>query len=98
MHNAGRPRRELGAVLYQYNVLGTRGPRRMTAAIPALDARGNSRFQPTGPDDSILDRLKGGGRSVLFAAGCHVPRLESATWCHIMVWYQPSTVLMTPIA
>eukprot|EP00877_Chromochloris_zofingiensis_P001064 jgi/Chrzof1/10959/Cz05g18210.t1 len=55
----GRPRRELGAVLYQYNVLGTRGPRRMTAAIPALDARGNSRFQPTGPDDSILDRLKG---------------------------------------
>ena len=32
-------RTELGAVLYQYNVLGTRGPRKMTAIIPAVDPK-----------------------------------------------------------
>lgn len=30
-------RQELAAVTYQYNVMGTRGPRRMVAMIPALD-------------------------------------------------------------
>ena len=29
---------ELGAVLYQYNVLGTRGPRKMTAIVPQASA------------------------------------------------------------
>lgn len=31
-------RQELGAVTYQYNVMGTRGPRKMVALVPALDA------------------------------------------------------------
>ena len=33
---ASAMRAELGAVVYQYNVLGTRGPRKMTAMIPAV--------------------------------------------------------------
>lgn len=28
----------LGCVTYQYNVMGTRGPRKMTGVIPKLDA------------------------------------------------------------
>lgn len=35
-----QPRCELGAVLYQYNVLGTRGPRKMTAIVPRVNERG----------------------------------------------------------
>uniref|UniRef100_A0A7S1SMQ6 Tubby C-terminal domain-containing protein n=1 Tax=Tetraselmis chuii TaxID=63592 RepID=A0A7S1SMQ6_9CHLO len=31
---------EMGAVLYQYNVMGVRGPRKMTACIPDVDATG----------------------------------------------------------
>lgn len=31
---------ELGAVLYQYNVLGTRGPRKMTAVVPRVNDKG----------------------------------------------------------
>lgn len=34
------PRTELGAVTYEYNVLGTRGPRKMTTIIPSVDGNG----------------------------------------------------------
>ncbi|KAG2499031.1 hypothetical protein HYH03_003216 [Edaphochlamys debaryana] len=51
-------RQELGAVTYQYNVLGTRGPRKMMAAIPAVDATGQRLYNPTGEADCILERLK----------------------------------------
>lgn len=34
-------RSEVGLVKYQTNILGTRGPRRMTALIPMLDSNGD---------------------------------------------------------
>ncbi len=55
------PRRELGAVLYEYNVLGARGPRRMMAALPAPGAgreSGPGWFRPQSVDDSVLARIK----------------------------------------
>ncbi|KAG2439214.1 hypothetical protein HXX76_004576 [Chlamydomonas incerta] len=51
-------REELGAVTYQYNVLGTRGPRKMMAAIPGVDGSGRRMFNPSGDADTILERLK----------------------------------------
>jgi len=48
---------ELAGVRYEYNVLGTRGPRKMTALIPGTDAHGQSYiFRPEAGNDSILDR------------------------------------------
>jgi len=48
---------ELAGVQYEYNVLGTRGPRKMTALIPGADAHGQSYiFRPEAGNDSILDR------------------------------------------
>ena len=48
---------ELAGVRYEYNVLGTRGPRKMTALIPGADAHGqNYIFRPEAGNDSILDR------------------------------------------
>lgn len=43
---------ELGAVMYQYNVLGTRGPRKMTAIVPQVSER-NERvvFRPKSDKD-----------------------------------------------
>lgn len=38
--DAPQARLELGAVLYQYNVLGTRGPRKMTAVVPRVSDKG----------------------------------------------------------
>lgn len=50
---------EVGAVVFGYNVLGTRGPRKMTAAVPGvLDSGGSHRWRSTGSDDTLLDRLK----------------------------------------
>jgi tubby-related protein 1 len=53
---AGHPRQELGCVTYGYNVLGTRGPRKMTACIPRVDASGNPMFVPDSESDTIIDR------------------------------------------
>ena len=57
---AGR-RCELGAVLYQPNVLGSRGPRKMTVVLPKLEggvgAGGGQRplaVSPRGEHDTLL--------------------------------------------
>ena len=50
----GRP--ELGAMVYETNFLGSKGPRQMRAAIPKLDANLNF-VQPTSPA-SILQKLQ----------------------------------------
>ena len=52
----GQLRQDLASVLYQYNVLGTRGPRKMTAAIPAVDGSGRRLFKPTSDSDNMLER------------------------------------------
>ena len=53
-------RSELGGVLYQYNILGTRGPRKMTVVIPAIDKKNNRKsFTPDQQEgESILDVFK----------------------------------------
>ena len=56
------PRTELGAVRYEYNVLGTKGPRVMTGAIPRVDEASGRRaiFRPTDSQGKggILEALK----------------------------------------
>ena len=53
----GDLRRELGGVRFEYNVLGTRGPRKMVAVVPAMDPTGEPYiFRPEVENDSILDR------------------------------------------
>lgn len=54
-----RPRQELACVAYQYNVLGTRGPRKMNAMVPALDDNNNA-FETFNDERSMLERSKSG--------------------------------------
>jgi tubby-related protein 1 len=50
---------QVGAVTFGYNVLGTRGPRRMNVAVPAVhNAGGSHRWRSTGPDDTLAERIK----------------------------------------
>ena len=50
--SANNMRCELGAVMYQYNVLGTRGPRKMTALLPRVDTEGHRTvFRPNEDDN-----------------------------------------------
>ena len=54
-----RARAELAAVAYQPNLLGTKGPRKMTVLIPRLDAAGRrTAFRPSadGPRGGMLDK------------------------------------------
>lgn len=52
-------RSELGGVLYQHNILGTRGPRKMTVVIPSLDSRSKRKsFVSDQKGESIMDLFK----------------------------------------
>ncbi|QDZ18272.1 tubby-like protein [Chloropicon primus] len=52
-------RSELGGVLYQHNILGTRGPRKMTVVIPSLDSKARRKsFVPDQKGESIMDLFK----------------------------------------
>ncbi|OBS60354.1 hypothetical protein A6R68_08506, partial [Neotoma lepida] len=59
-------REELGVVCYETNVLGFRGPRKMSVIIPGMDSRKQRmRVQPQNDQDSILSRLQKGARQGL---------------------------------
>lgn len=51
-------KQEAAAVMYEYNVLGTRGPRRLSAAVPHIDDAGSLLWVPSGPQDSMMERLR----------------------------------------
>ena len=52
-------RSELGCVFYQYNVLGTRGPRKMTALVPKVNSENRRAvFRPETEDEGMLERYK----------------------------------------
>eukprot|EP00899_Mesostigma_viride_P012551 jgi/Mesvir1/21297/Mv21688-RA.1 len=53
------PRQELGAVIYQFNVMGTRGPRKMTAMIPRIGPDGQRVVVRPGKDgEGMLEQYK----------------------------------------
>ena len=58
---ASKSRKELGVVLYDTNVLGTKGPRKMTVVVPPVAPDGTVRADTStleGP--SLLDQVKAG--------------------------------------
>ncbi|XP_037055628.1 tubby-related protein 2 isoform X1 [Peromyscus leucopus] len=58
-----RIREKLGVVCYESNVLGFRGPRKMTVILPGMDRRKQRmRVQPQNDQDSIVSRLQKGAR------------------------------------
>jgi len=46
---------EIGSVMYQYNVMGVRGPRKMTACIPVVDASGRRQVFTANGDEEEED-------------------------------------------
>ena len=72
------PREDLGAVTYEYNVLGTRGPRKMKGFIPRVDLTSGerARFVATTRDGAhgILDCHKHGRRDDLIVLTNKSPR------------------------
>ena len=57
---AGPQRKELGAVLYQANLMGARGPRKMQVVLPAVDEndRPVAWQSGSGDQDEMVTRVK----------------------------------------
>jgi hypothetical protein len=52
-------RKELAAVMYDTNVLGFKGPRRMTVVLPGMNAEGRRvEFRSISDHDGLLERYK----------------------------------------
>jgi len=72
----GGVRQELCVVIYAYNVLGTRGPRKMSVVIPDIDEEGQRiLYRPLKPEDSMLERFKRND-----FAGTTILRNKSPSW------------------
>jgi len=60
----GDVRQELGVILYGSNILGFKGPRKMSVLIPALkDEASRVTWRPTQNSDTLLERFKEGNHS-----------------------------------
>ncbi|KNE63920.1 hypothetical protein AMAG_08979 [Allomyces macrogynus ATCC 38327] len=58
---AVKPREELAAVLYEPNILGFKGPRKMTILLPTMTKSGErERIIPTQESETLLGRMKTG--------------------------------------
>lgn len=54
-------RKEVAAVLYESNVLGSKGPRKMTVMIPTIDAEDNQYiWQPRSEEESFIPKYRAG--------------------------------------
>lgn len=49
-------RQELGCIAYEYNIMGSRGPRKMTAIIPAVSDNGQLLYRQLSPDETLYER------------------------------------------
>ncbi|XP_014650575.1 PREDICTED: tubby-related protein 2 [Ceratotherium simum simum] len=80
-----RIREELGAVCYETNVLGFRGPRKMTVIIPGIDAQ-NQRIsvQPQNEQESLLSRLQRGARQGLVMLQNKAPSWSDESGAYVL--------------
>ncbi|XP_051030337.1 tubby-related protein 2 [Phodopus roborovskii] len=83
--DSARIREELGVVCYETNVLGFRGPRRMTVILPGMDSRKQRmRVQPQNDQDSILSRLQKGARHGLLLLQNKAPSWSDESGAYVL--------------
>ncbi|XP_036131634.1 tubby-related protein 2 [Molossus molossus] len=80
-----RIREELGVVYYETNVLGFRGPRKMTVIIPGIDAQ-NRRIsiQPQNEQESVMSSLRQGTNQGLVLLKNKAPSWSSETGAYVL--------------
>ncbi|XP_024623903.1 tubby-related protein 2 [Neophocaena asiaeorientalis asiaeorientalis] len=80
-----RIREELGAVCYETNILGFRGPRKMTVIIPGIDAQ-NQRIsvQPQNEQESLLSRLQRGANQGLVLLQNKAPSWSDKSGAYVL--------------
>ncbi|XP_045628124.1 tubby-related protein 2 isoform X2 [Ursus americanus] len=80
-----RIRQELAAVCYETNILGLRGPRKMTVVIPGIDAQ-NQRIsvQPQNEKESLLSRLQRGASQGLVLLRNKTPSWKDESRAYVL--------------
>uniref|UniRef100_A0A452T0P6 Tubby-like protein n=1 Tax=Ursus maritimus TaxID=29073 RepID=A0A452T0P6_URSMA len=80
-----RIRQELAAVCYETNILGLRGPRKMTVVIPGIDAQ-NQRMsvQPQNEKESLLSRLQRGASQGLVLLRNKTPSWKDESRAYVL--------------
>ncbi|XP_016277926.1 tubby-related protein 2 isoform X4 [Monodelphis domestica] len=89
MPESTRVREELGAVCYvraeETNVLGFRGPRKMTVIIPGIDSQNQRlKVQPQNEQDSLLSRLQRGASQGLVLLQNKAPSWSDESGAYVL--------------
>ena len=83
--NRDQARSEIGAVIYETNVLGFKGPRKMTVLIPAVnDNLERHVMKPNTDNESIIERYKAGRMDYLVRLGNKQPVWNEDTQSYVL--------------
>ncbi|KAK1329970.1 hypothetical protein QTO34_010154 [Cnephaeus nilssonii] len=83
--DAGRIREELGVVCYETNVLGFRGPRKMSVIIPGVDGQNKRiRVQPQNERDCLMSRIQRGANQGLVLLQNKAPSWSYDTGAYVL--------------
>lgn len=78
-------RRELGSVLYESNVLGSKGPRKMRVLIPAIDKEDNiCTWKPIEKEDSMIDKYKEGKKEMMLVFHNKEPKWNETVQAYVL--------------
>ncbi|XP_031819282.1 tubby-related protein 2 isoform X3 [Sarcophilus harrisii] len=85
MLESTRIREELGAVCYETNVLGFRGPRKMTIIIPGIDPQNQRlKVQPQNEQETLLSRLQRGANQGLVLLQNKAPSWSDESGAYVL--------------
>ncbi|XP_048879301.1 tubby-related protein 1-like [Brienomyrus brachyistius] len=85
LHDMSNARQELAAIIYETNVLGMKGPRRMTVIIPGMN-KDNERFpiRPRRENDGLLTRYQNRNMENLIELHNKTPVWNEETASHVL--------------
>jgi len=85
--NPDQIRKELCAVTYAQNILGTKGPRKMKVAVPQVMRNGKTVvFQPTKAEDGLLKRAKNNDKNCFILIN-KPPRWNDLVGAYVLNFY-----------
>lgn len=78
-------RQELGCVFYEQNILGSKGPRKMTVVIPQIENGKKVReFRPLQEKDGILGEWKAGNKDGLMSMSNKAPKWNEKVNAYVL--------------
>lgn len=78
-------RQELGVVLYESNILGSRGPRKMTAMVPTVKKDGTRTiYRPMKEAEGMLAQYKGGNASDMLLLQNKTPKWNEQVGAYVL--------------